>query len=149
MAPSRALSGRFAIGARVALLWQHYGNAWQSPAVIRQAHRTPQACRTRTLRMPAKTPLAGDNINAPAACAVPFCPYCWGVATRTRNVSEYMLVLGVCLVGSIVYSSLVMTLCTVLHCVSKNVPPLTCYNLHIHDPVFYRQHCAQRKPAGI
>ena len=22
-------------------VWQHYGNAWQSPAVIRQAHRTP------------------------------------------------------------------------------------------------------------
>jgi len=25
--------GGFAIGARDALLWQHYGNAWQSPAV--------------------------------------------------------------------------------------------------------------------
>jgi len=35
--------GGFAIGARVALLWQHYGNAWQSPGVIRQAHRTPHA----------------------------------------------------------------------------------------------------------
>ena len=30
--------------------------------------------------------------------AVPFHPYCVGVATRTRNVSEYMLVLGLCLV---------------------------------------------------
>jgi len=30
--------------------------------------------------------------------AVPFRPYCVGVATRTRNVSEYMLVLAVCLV---------------------------------------------------
>jgi len=40
------------------------GNAWQSPAVIRQAHRTPHA-----LRMPAKTPLASDKIDAPAACA--------------------------------------------------------------------------------
>jgi len=29
--PSYALLGRFAISARVALLWQHYGNAWQSP----------------------------------------------------------------------------------------------------------------------
>jgi len=38
---SCALLGGFAIGARVALLWQHYGNAWQSPAVIRHAHRTP------------------------------------------------------------------------------------------------------------
>jgi len=45
MPPSCALLGGFAIGARVALLWQHYGNAWQSPAVIRQAHRTPHAAR--------------------------------------------------------------------------------------------------------
>jgi len=36
----------------------------------------PHACHTRTLRMPAKTPLAGDKIDAPAACAVPFRPYC-------------------------------------------------------------------------
>ena len=69
-----------------------YGNARQSPAVVRQANRTPHACRTRTLRMPAKTPLAGDNIDAPAACAIPFCPYCGGGVTRTRNVGEYMLV---------------------------------------------------------
>ena len=39
-------------------------NAWRSPAVIRQAHRTPQA-----LRLPAKTPLASDKIDAPDACA--------------------------------------------------------------------------------
>jgi len=39
-------------------------NAWQSPPVILQAHRTPHA-----LRMPAKTPLARDKIDAPAACA--------------------------------------------------------------------------------
>ena len=45
MPPRCALLGGFAIGARVALLWQHYGNAWQSPAVIRQAHRTPRAAR--------------------------------------------------------------------------------------------------------
>jgi len=38
-------------------------NAWQSQAVIRQAHRTPHA-----LRMPAKIPLASDKIDAPAAC---------------------------------------------------------------------------------
>jgi len=61
MPPSCALLGGFAIGARVALLWQHCGNAWQSPAVIRQAHRTPHTYRTRALRMPAKTPLAGDK----------------------------------------------------------------------------------------
>jgi len=39
-------------------------NAWPSPAVIRQANRTPHA-----LRMPAKTPLASDEIDAPDACA--------------------------------------------------------------------------------
>ena len=43
MPPSCALLGGFAIGARVALLRQHYGNAWQSPAVIRHAHSTPHA----------------------------------------------------------------------------------------------------------
>ena len=46
MPPSCALLGGFAIGARDALLWQHYGNAWQSPAVIRQAQRTQHALRT-------------------------------------------------------------------------------------------------------
>jgi len=85
MPHSCALLGGFAIGARVALLWQHYGNAWQSPAVNRQAHLTPHA-----LRMPAKTPLTGDKIDAPAACALPFRPYCWGVVPRTRNIGEYM-----------------------------------------------------------
>ena len=94
MLPSRALLDRFAISARVALLWQHYGNTWESPA---------HSCRTRTLRMPAKTPLAGDKIDAPAACAVPFHPYCEGVVMQTRNVIEYnvieyMLVLALCLV---------------------------------------------------
>jgi len=53
MPPSCALLAGFAIGARVALLWQHYGNAWQSPAVIRQTHSTPRALRMRA----AKTPL--------------------------------------------------------------------------------------------
>ena len=61
MPPSCALLGGFAIGARDALLWQHHGNAWQSPAVIRQAHRTLHALRTH-----ART---SDKIDAPAACA--------------------------------------------------------------------------------
>jgi len=39
MPPSCARLGGFAIGARDALLWQHYGNARQSPSVIRQAQR--------------------------------------------------------------------------------------------------------------
>jgi len=98
MPSSCAPLGGFTIGARVALLCQHYGNAWQSPAVNLQAHRTPHACRIRRLHMPAKTHLAGDKIDVPAACAVPFHPYCGGVVTQTRNVSEYMLVLALCLV---------------------------------------------------
>jgi len=67
-------------------------NVWQSPAVIRQAHRTPHA---RT----------SDKIDAccmrDVICneAVPFRPYCGVVVTRTRNVSQHMLVLAVCLVG--------------------------------------------------
>jgi len=42
-----------------------------------------------------------DNMDAPAACAVPFRPYCGGVVTRTRNVSEYMLVYSLCLVVTV------------------------------------------------
>ena len=76
--PSYALFGGFAIGARVALLWQHYGNLWQSPAVIRQAHCTHYAC----VRGAAKTPLTGDKIDAPSACAVPFRPYLMTVISR-------------------------------------------------------------------
>jgi len=85
---------RICNGARVALLWQHYGNAWQSPALILQAHRT----QCHALRMPAKTPLAGDKIDTPTVCAIPFRPYYRGVAMQTRNISEYMLVLALCLV---------------------------------------------------
>jgi len=96
MPPSCALLDGFAVDALVVLLWQHCGNAWQSPAVIRQAHRTPHALRMRR-RL---TPLADDNIAAPAACAVLFRPCCRGVVTRTRNVSDYTLVLALCLVDS-------------------------------------------------
>jgi len=38
------------------------------------------------------------KMNAPAACAIPFRPYYGDVVTRTRNVSEYMLVLALYLV---------------------------------------------------
>ena len=60
MPPSCALLGGFAIGARDALLWQHYGNAWQSPALIRSARRA------RYARTHART---SDKIDAPAGCA--------------------------------------------------------------------------------
>jgi len=79
MPPSCAQLGGFAIGAWVALLWQHYGNVWQSPAVIRQVRRAPQ-----TLRISAKTLLAGNKIDATAACAVPFRPYCGGCIANAK-----------------------------------------------------------------
>jgi len=50
MPPSCVLLCGFAIGARDALLWQHYGKAWQSPAVIQEAQRTPHAARTTHTR---------------------------------------------------------------------------------------------------
>ena len=54
----------------------------------------------------ARTTHARTHAPAIACCvcdvicneAVPFRPYWAGVATRTRNVSEYMLVLALCLV---------------------------------------------------
>jgi len=72
------------------------------PGPPHAARRTHYACRRRLI------PLAGDNIDAPAACAVPFRPYCGGVVARTRNVSEYMLVLALCLVVVVV---VVVALC--------------------------------------
>ena len=64
--------------------------------------------------MPAKTPLASDKIDAPAACAVPFRPYCEGVVTRTQNVSEYMLVLALFLVLSYYFNLLFIVLLTLI-----------------------------------
>jgi len=97
MPPSCALLGGFAIGARVALLWQHYAKcvaqpSGNPPGPLHAERRTHYACRRRL------TPLAGDNVDAPAACAVPLRLYCGGVVTRTRYVSEYMLVLALRLV---------------------------------------------------
>jgi len=82
-------------------------NAWQSPAVIREAH-----CRPHALCTPAKTFLASDKIDVPAACATlsamrpSHFVHTVGVVMRARNVSEYMLVLALCLVNCVVCSSL-------------------------------------------
>jgi len=103
MPPSCALLGGFAIGARDALLWQHYGNAWQSPALIRLAQRTPHALRTHAPAIKLTWRLGVCDVICNEA--VPFRPYCDGVATRTRNVSEYMLVLALCLVISVIIES--------------------------------------------
>jgi len=60
MPPSCALLGGFAVSARVALLWQHHGNVWQSPAVIHQAHRTLHALRMH----------AASGEDSPHTCCV-------------------------------------------------------------------------------
>ena len=74
MPPSCALLGgncnRCTGSVAIATLWKRVAERSGNPP------GPPHACRTGTLRMPAKTPLAGDNIDAPAACAVPFRPYC-------------------------------------------------------------------------
>jgi len=67
-----------------------YGNTMEM-------HGRAQRCMQRA----AKTPLTGDKIDEAAACAVPFHPYCGGVVTRTRNVSDYMPVLALCLVSTV------------------------------------------------
>jgi len=87
MPPSCAVLGGFAIGAQVALLWQHYGDAWQSPAVIRQAHRTPHAV-PRTTHAGEDSPRRRQNRRACCVCRS-ISSILRGVATRTRNVSEY------------------------------------------------------------
>jgi len=93
MPPSCALLGGFAIGVRVALLWQHYGNAWQSPAVIRQAtaRRTHAAhayyaCRRR---------LPSPAIKSTRLLRAPFhFVHTAGVLQREREMlASYCLVL--------------------------------------------------------
>jgi len=85
-----------------------YGNTMEMHGRAKSARPTARcthyACRRRLI------PLAGDNIDAPSACAVPFRPYCGDVVTRTRNVSEYMLVLALCLVIYLVKCSLLCLL---------------------------------------
>jgi len=69
--------GGFSIGARVVLLWQHCGNTWQSPAVIRQdCTHAANAHYAFQRRLPSTASLTGDKIDGHAACAVPFRPYC-------------------------------------------------------------------------
>ena len=82
MSPSCALLGAFAIGARVALLCHHYGNAWQSPAVSRQASRTYYACMRR--RLPSPAIKSTRLLRAP----FDFVHTAGGVVTQTQNVSE-------------------------------------------------------------
>jgi len=75
-------------------LWKCVAEPSGNPPGPPHAARMPHTHTTHV----GKTPLAGDKIDAPAAGAVPFRSYCGGVVKRTRNVSEYMLVLSLYLV---------------------------------------------------
>ena len=137
-APSCALLGGFAIGARVALLWQHNANPSYKLAFIprygdivrtagwagsaRAAGRRPPGdgwC-PKTARCIRKAgaasdrPLMGGVLNITAA--VWTAGFHWwrsGNKKRTQNVSEYMLVLALCLVVR-----------AIMHRLSKDTNPL-------------------------
>jgi len=74
-------------------------NAWQSPVVIARptARCSHCACRRR-LPLPAIKRCACCVRDVMCNEAVPFRPHCRGVVMWIRNVSEYMLVLALCLV---------------------------------------------------
>jgi len=92
MPPSCALLGGFAIGARVALLRQHKKCVAEPSG---NPPGPPHALRTHAPAIKSSACCVRDVICNEA---VPFRLYCGDVVTRTRNVSEYMLVLAVCLV---------------------------------------------------
>jgi len=127
-APSCAILGGFAIGARVALLWQHNANPSYKLASIPRYDDIVQKAGWAGSACAAGRWLAGEggvvNITA-AAWTAGFLWWRSGNKKRTQNVSEYMLVLALCLVTS----------CGIiqLHRVSKNVPPLACYNFDTHE----------------
>ena len=125
MPPSCALLGGFAIGARVALLWQHDANPSYKLAsipryddIVRTLDGVCVRCWSVTGGWQGRSQncapymasgrgwLAVDggvlNITA-AAWTAGFQWWRSGNITRTQNVSEYMLVLALCLVSIQLY----------------------------------------------
>ena len=121
--PSCVLLGGFAIGARVALLWQHNANPSYKLASIpryddivrtagwagsaRAAGRRPAGDGGRPQNRAAGPPPTGVVLNITAAVLT--AGFHWwrsGNKKRTQNVSEYMLVLALCLVKSICFLQL-------------------------------------------
>jgi len=101
MPPSCALLGGFVIGARVALLWQHNANYSYKLASIPRYDDIIIANARRGVR----ALLTGDRRVMGAFSTLlrrpgPRASQWWrsGDITRTQNVSQYMLVLAVCLV---------------------------------------------------
>jgi len=119
MPPSCALLGGFAIGARVALLWQHNANPSYKLAlipryddIVRMLGGVCARCWPVTVKIAchiwevgvAGWPVTGHrreggvlNVTV-AAWTAGFHWWRSGNTTWTQNVSEYMLVLALCLV---------------------------------------------------
>jgi len=96
MPPSCALLGGFAIGARVALLWQHNANPSYKLVSI---PRYDNIVRTLGGVCARCWPVTGRRRGVVNITAVAWTAgFQWwhsGDVTRTQNVSEYMLVLAV------------------------------------------------------
>jgi len=109
--PSCAPVGGFAIGAPVALLWQHNANpsvrgvcarCWLVTGRWRRRsqHYAPDIASGRGW-LAGDWPSTGGVLNITAAAwTVGFQWWLSGDITRTQNVSEYTLVLALCLVVS-------------------------------------------------
>ena len=102
MPPSCALLGGFAIGARVEFLWQHNANPSCKLASIPRYDDIVRRPAGRGLRalLAGDWPSTGTVLDiAAAAWTAGFHWWRSGNITRTQNVSEYMVVLALCLVA--------------------------------------------------
>ena len=98
MPPSSELLGGFAIGARVALVWQHNANPSYKLASILRYDDIVRTIGGVCALLAGDWPSTGDVLNITAAAwTAGFQWWRSGDIRRTQNVSEYMLVLALCL----------------------------------------------------
>jgi len=116
MPPSCAILGGFAIGARVALLWQHNANPSYKLASI---PRYDDIVRTLGGVCARYWPVTGGWRGRSQHTAAWFAGFHWwrsGNITRTQSVNEYMLVLALCLVGRCIDKKAVLSQGTTARC---------------------------------
>jgi len=107
MPPSCALLGGFAIGARVALLWQHNANpGYKLASILRYDDivRTLGGVCARCWPVTGRRRGRSQHYCGGLDCGLPMVAFWPGDITRTQNVSEYMLVLALCLVNLVIRS---------------------------------------------
>ena len=68
-----------------------YGNTMEMRGRAHRYSARLTARRTQCHALRIKTPLAGDKIDAPAACAVPFRPYCGGLQREREMLASTCL----------------------------------------------------------